>query len=87
MAEMIREGQMQASFEAVPWLLALHQRLGWTCKDVEDNNLNNNPDEILDNNLKNNPDDNIDNNPKNNLKINPDDNLDNNLKNNLDNNI
>ena len=79
MAEMIRGGQMQASFEAVPRLLALHQRLGWTCKDVEDNNLdnnlNNNPDKILDNNLNNNPDDNRD------------DNLDNNLKNNLDDNI
>ena len=67
MAELIREGQMQASFEAVPCLLALQQRLGRTCKDVEDNNLNNNPDEILDNNLKNNPDDNLDNNLDNNI--------------------
>ena len=66
MAEMIRGGQMQASFEAVPCLLALQQRLGWTCKDVEDNNLdnnlNNNPDNNLDNNLDNNFNNDLDNN-------------------------
>ena len=97
MAEMIREGQMQAlklfhaclhfsrgsDGPAKMWrtilatilktmltttsLLALQQRLGWTCKDVEDTNVDNNPDDNPDNNLNNNLNNNLENNFNNNM--------------------